>query len=98
MNFEKVYSLTKKIPKGKVTTYGELAKKAFGNKKYSRVVGWILNKNSNPEVPCYRVVYSDGKIGGYRKGIKKKIETLKKEGLKIKSGKIINFEKALFKE
>ncbi len=76
---EKVYEVVKKIPKGKVLTYKEIAKKA-GNEKASRAVGNILNKNFNPDIPCHRVIRSDGKLGGYNKGVEKKKEILKKEG------------------
>jgi len=75
----KVYKVVKKIPKGKVLTYGEVAKKA-GNAKASRAVGNILSKNYNPEIPCHRVVRADGKLGGYNRGLNKKREILKREG------------------
>ena len=76
---EKVHEVVKKIPKGKVLTYKEVAKKA-GNINASRAVGNILNKNHNPEIPCHRVIRSDGSLGGYNKGEKQKIAILKKEG------------------
>jgi O-6-methylguanine DNA methyltransferase len=85
---EKIYQVVKKIPKGKVLTYKEVAKLAKKPRAW-RVVGNILNKNKNPKIPCHRVVRSDGKIGGYNLGRKKKISLLKKEGIKIKKGKII---------
>jgi methylated-DNA-[protein]-cysteine S-methyltransferase len=76
---EKVYGVVKKIPKGKVLSYKEVARRA-GNMKASRAVGNILNKNYNFQIPCHRVIRSDGKLGGYNKGAKKKKEILKKEG------------------
>ncbi len=96
MNSKQVYELTKKIQKGKVTTYGEIAR-ALGNSGYSRAVGNALNKNVNKEVPCHRVVRSDGKVGGFRRGTKKKIEILKNEGIEIKNEKILNFSRVLHK-
>ncbi|RLG10170.1 cysteine methyltransferase [Candidatus Pacearchaeota archaeon] len=93
---KKVYMLTKKIPRGKVTTYGEIAK-VLGGIKYSRAVGKILNKNFDRHVPCHRVVCFNGKVGGFRKGIQRKIKILKKEGIKIRNGKVLNFDKVLFK-
>lgn len=96
LNSLKVYELVKKIPKGKVTTYGEIAT-ALGNLRYARAVGRILNKNSNKDVPCHRVIYSNGKIGGFKYGIKRKISLLRNEGIIISKGKISNFEKVLFK-
>ena len=77
---EKVYEVVGKIPRGKVLTYKEVAKLA-GNKKASRAVGNILNKNYNPKIPCHRVLRSDGKIGGYNRGVEKKKEILKSEGV-----------------
>ncbi len=76
---EAVYKVVAKIPKGKVLTYKEVAIRA-GNPKASRAVGNILNKNNDPNVPCHRVIRSDGKIGGYNKGNKEKIRRLKQEG------------------
>jgi O-6-methylguanine DNA methyltransferase len=78
---EKVYKEVKKIPKGEVRTYKEVAL-AIGNPKASRAVGNALNKNPDVKtVPCHRVVRSDGAIGGYRYGTKKKASLLKKEGV-----------------
>lgn len=76
---QKVYQVVKKIPKGKVLTYKEVAKRAGSPRAY-RGVGNILNKNHNPEIPCHRVIRSDGKLGGYNRGQKMKIKILKKEG------------------
>jgi methylated-DNA-[protein]-cysteine S-methyltransferase len=97
MNFkEKCYNLVKKIPKGKITTYKEIAE-ALGTKGY-RAVGNALNKNPNPiTVPCHRVVKSNGEVGGYVKGTEKKIELLRSEGIPIKDNKVIDFEKYFFR-
>ncbi|MBU0894287.1 MAG: MGMT family protein [Nanoarchaeota archaeon] len=93
---EKIYKLTSKVPKGKVTTYGELAK-ALNCKAY-RAVGTAMNKNPNwPKVPCHRVVKSNGQVGDFASGVKKKIKLLKKEGIEVKKGKIENFNKVLYK-
>ncbi len=93
---EKVLKLTKRIPKGKVTTYKIIAEKL--NIRAYRAVGTALHNNKRPIIiPCYRVVNSNGFVGGYGKGIKKKIELLKKEGIKIKNKKIQDFEKVLFR-
>jgi len=88
MNFsQKVLSLTKQIPKGKVTTYKILAEKL--NAKAYRAVGNALNKNTKPIViPCHRVIKSDLSIGSYAEGIKKKIMLLKSKGIKIKNNKV----------
>lgn len=80
INFkQKVLEVVKKIPSGKTMTYAEVAKKAGSPKAY-RSVGNILNKNYDISIPCHRVIRSDGKIGGYNRGRKKKEELLKKEG------------------
>lgn len=75
---EKVLQIVRKIPRGKVLTYQEVAKKA-GNPKACRAVGNILHKNYDSIIPCHRVIRSDGKIGGYNRGEKKKAALLKKE-------------------
>lgn len=75
---EKVLGIVKKIPKGKVLSYKEVAKKA-GFPYAWRAVGNVLNKNKNPKIPCHRVIRSDGRVGGYNKGERKKIILLKKE-------------------
>lgn len=60
--FEKIYSVVKKIPKGKVTSYGQVALWA-GNPHWSRVVGYALHNNPLPgEIPCHRVVFADGRL------------------------------------
>jgi len=74
----KVYEIVKKIPRGKVMTYEEIAK-AINRPRAFRAVGNALNKNIDPTVPCHRVIRSDGSMGDYRKGVKKKIELLKNE-------------------
>ena len=75
---EKVYTVVSKIPRGSVMTYAEVAKKA-GNPKAFRAVGNILNKNYNPDIPCHRVVRSDGTAGGYNRGAANKIKILQHE-------------------
>lgn len=94
---DKIWNLTKKIPAGKVTTYGALAR-ALKKPRAARAVGNTLNKNRNfAIIPCHRVVRSDGKVGGYVQGEKKKTEKLKEEGVKIEKGNVVNFEKYLYK-
>jgi O-6-methylguanine DNA methyltransferase len=80
---EKVYQVVKAIPKGKVMTYTEVARKA-GNAKASRAVGTLMAKNFNPLIPCHRVIRSDGTIGNYnRGGAMAKRLLLQKEGVQI---------------
>ncbi len=60
--FDKIYSVVKKIPEGKVASYGQVALWA-GNPRWSRVVGYALHSNPSPvEIPCHRVVFSDGRL------------------------------------
>jgi len=111
MNFnEKVWALTKKIPKGKVSTYKQIAK-ALHTKAY-RAVGTALKKNpygawgraggksyqrQRDLVPCHRVINSNGTIGGFKgkKNSKEKTLLLKKEGIEIKNNKT-DLKKYLF--
>jgi len=92
-----VYKKLLLVPKGKITTYGELAK-AVGLKNGQRAIGRIMNKNPFPViVPCHRVVNSNGKIGGYAYGQDVKNKMLTKEGIEIQNGKILDFEKRIYK-
>ena len=92
----KVYRKLLQVPKGKVTTYRELAN-AVGLKNGQRIIVMIIKKNPFPViVPCHRVVKSDGKIGGYAYGKNVKSKMLTNEGIKIKDGEIIDFDKAKF--
>ena len=92
-----VYAALGKIPRGKVTTYSEIAK-AIGRPKAFRQVGNACNANPDaPKVPCHRVVKSNGEIGGYAKGKKAKVLLLKAEGIEVIDGKIMGFEGKIFK-
>lgn len=73
-----VYEVVRKIPVGKTLTYKEVALLA-GSPRAFRAVGNILNKNYNPEIPCHRVIRSDGKTGGYNRGDEMKKARLKEE-------------------
>ena len=76
---DKVRSIVAAIPKGKVLTYREVARRA-GKPAAYRAVGNILNKNRDPRIPCHRVIRSDGSIGGYNRGSAEKKERLRNEG------------------
>ena len=92
----KVYRKLLQVPKGKVTTYRELAN-AVGLKNGQRTIGMIMKKNPFPVIiPCHRVVKSDGKIGGYAYGERVKSKMLANEGIKIENEKIIDFDKTRF--
>lgn len=86
----KVYKKLLEVPKGKVTTYSELAK-AVGLRNGQRVIGRLMNKNPFPVIiPCHRVILSNGKVGGYAWGEKVKTSMLSKEGVKIRDGRILD--------
>lgn len=74
-----VYKIVKQIPAGQVLSYKQVAALA-GRPKVYRAVGNILNKNNNPQIPCHRVIRSDGKVGGYNGLAGQKAKILKKEG------------------
>jgi methylated-DNA-[protein]-cysteine S-methyltransferase len=94
---QKVLKKLLEVPKGRITTYGELAK-AVGLKNGQRAVGKIMNKNPYPGIiPCHRVVMSTGKIGGYAYGVHVKTNMLNNEGVKIKNGKIADMENAIYR-
>jgi len=99
--YEKCYAVLKKVPKGKVTTYKEIARSL--NSKAYRAVGTAMNKNPysfaargwaggslpiSERVPCHRVINSNGELGGFASGLKNKIKILKSEGIEIKKNKI----------
>ena len=93
---EYTYSLVRQIPPGRVSTYGAVAK-ALGNRGYARAVGKWMNKNPNADtMPCFKIVSSNGTLGGFGLGLSDKIRRLKEDGVSVKDGKIVNFEKVFF--
>lgn len=97
---KRVWVLCARVPKGRVTTYAEIAR-ALKSKAF-RAVGNALNGNTHDfvtgdrTVPCHRVVGSDGSLGGFAFGVRKKIELLEKEGVHVRNRKIMDFGKTLF--
>jgi methylated-DNA-[protein]-cysteine S-methyltransferase len=89
-----------KIPKGKVTTYGLIARKL--NTRACRAVGSACRKTSYPpSIPCHRVVRSDGTIGGFGgrtsgKKVEDKIRLLRKENVQVRNGKVVGFKEVLY--
>ena len=84
---EKVYRITAQIPKGKVSTYRDVAHQL--RCKAYRAVGQALNKNPYaPKVPCHRIIASDGSLGGFASGLAKKKQLLRQEGVSIKNNSI----------
>ncbi len=85
---EQVYAYVATIPKGKVVSYKQVAE-AIGYPRAYRAVGNVLNKNRSSTVPCHRVIASDGTLGGYVYGEKKKRALLRAEGAIDETGKIM---------
>ena len=89
--------MLKRVPRGKVTTYGLLAK-ALRRPKASRAVGSAMRKNPfAPKVPCHRVVRCNGLLGQYTNGVLKKASLLKREGVRVRHNKIVDFQKKLYR-
>ena len=89
-SFELIYDVVKRIPKGKVATYGQVAFLA-GNIMWSRVVGYALHQNPDPaNIPCFRVVNRFGEpspafVFG---GVNRQIELLENDGIELKDGRV----------
>lgn len=78
---ERVKKIVSRIPEGSALTYKEVAR-LVGNPKASRAVGTIMSNNQDINVPCHRVIRSDGRAGGYNKGgSRQKIARLREEGV-----------------
>lgn len=87
---KRIYEAVKKIPKGKVATYGQVAELA-GNRKMARAVGNALHKNPNPDsIPCYRVVNSKGELAGEFAfgGAGAQAKLLMADGIEVIDGKV----------
>ena len=87
---KRIYEAVKRIPKGKVATYGKVAEMA-GNKKMSRAVGNALHKNPDPEnIPCFRVVNSKGELAPEFAfgGVDEQRKLLEAEGIEVKNNKV----------
>jgi len=87
---QKVYQIAKKIPPGKVATYGQLARLA-GKPKAARAVGFLMKNNPDiKNIPCYKVVASDGRLCGYSAsgGLKKKKQKLVSDGVVFKGNRV----------
>lgn len=97
--FQEVYRAVSQIPRGRVSTYGDIAK-AIGVSGGARAVGLAMAKNKDIRtVPCHRVVLGDGRVGGYSGGTIKKISMLGREGLKVSTATrtIQDFQRVKFR-
>ncbi|MFH1225632.1 MAG: MGMT family protein [Candidatus Diapherotrites archaeon] len=108
---ERVWLKTAQIPRGRVSSYAEIAK-AIGKPRSARAVGNALNKNKNPfppcgcavrnknrAVPCHRVVRSDARVGGFARGTEAKAELLHAEGIAVSGrgerARVTNFKEVM---
>lgn len=88
--FEGIYAVVRKIPKGKVATYGQIATLA-GNPHWSQVVGYALHSNPDPQgIPCFRVVNRFGELSSAFAfgGINRQQELLEAEGIEVIDNKV----------
>ena len=96
--FEYTYDLVRQIPDGNISSYGAVAE-ALGDKIAARAVGRMMNQNPNADtMPCYKIVNSDGKLGGFGLGLDDKIRRLNEVNINVEKGRIIDFETVFFKE
>lgn len=96
--FDKIYEIVRKIPRGKVATYGQVARLA-GNAKWSRAVGYALHANPDPDgIPCFRVV---NRFGGLAPafafgGTDAQAKLLRAEGIEVRGDNTVDLEKYLW--
>ena len=96
--FQQIYEIVEMIPRGKVATYGQIAA-LLGNPRMSRVVGYALHVNPDPEnIPCYRVVNKQGEVSRAFAfgGPNRQRELLERDGIEF-IGERVDMEKHLWK-
>lgn len=95
--FEYAYNLVRQIPDGNISSYGAIAE-ALGDKIAARAVGRMMNQNPNADtMPCYKIVHSNGRLGGFGLGIDNKIKRLNAVNIEVKNDKIVDFNSVFFK-
>lgn len=98
--FERIYEQVKRIPRGRVATYGQIALYA-GNPRWARVVGYALHSNPDPDsIPCYRVVNREGRVSRAFAfgGENMQIIMLRSDGIEVSDDGIVNLDKYLWRE
>ena len=96
--FEYTYDIVRKIPDGYISSYGAIAD-ALGDKIAARAVGRMMNQNPNADtMPCYKIVHSNGKLGGFGRGIEDKIRRLCDVDIEVKNDKIVDFQNLFFND
>jgi methylated-DNA-protein-cysteine methyltransferase-like protein len=96
---EKVVRAAKSVPKGRVTTYGRIARACGGGTMASQSITSILAKawdKGDKTIPFHRIVYADGRIWIDNKHRKERMALYKKEGIEVKNDRIVNFHDILF--
>jgi len=96
--FEYTYDLVRQIPDGNISSYGAVAE-ALGDKIAARAVGRMMNQNPNADtMPCYKIVHSNGRLGGFGLGIDDKIRRLNEVNIEVEKGKIVDFKTVFFND
>lgn len=92
--FDRVHEIVRQIPRGRVTSYGAIAR-ALGSAGSSRMVGWAMNASSDKDVPAHRVVNRVGLLSGkhHFDGTNLMQQLLESEGVRVKDNKVVDFEK-----
>ena len=94
--FDYTYNLVRQIPDGKVSSYGAVAT-ALGDIRASRAVGRMMNQNPDPEtMPCYKIVHTDGRLGGFGRGIDDKIRRLREVNIAVEKDTLVDFDQVYF--
>jgi O-6-methylguanine DNA methyltransferase len=96
---QEVWQALRRIPRGRVTTYGAIAE-YLGRPRAVRAVGTAVGRNPfAPGIPCHRVVRADGRIGNYSggEGVATKISLLSEEGVEVREGRVVDFGKRLYR-
>jgi O-6-methylguanine DNA methyltransferase len=86
----RVLSVVRRIPPGRVATYGDIAA-AAGNARACRAVGNIMRDCNSPGVPCHRVIAAGGKLGGYGGNLEMKRALLRAEGIRVIGSSVRDF-------
>jgi len=86
----RVRSVVRRIPHGRVATYGDIAA-AAGRPRAHRAVGNIMRTTSDSSIPCHRVIAAGGKLGGYGKDLFAKRALLLAEGIMVTNGRVRDF-------
>ena len=93
----RVLSVVRRIPKGRVATYGDVAA-AAGRPRASRAVGNVMRNCADASVPCHRVIGAGGKLGGYGRDLGRKRQLLMGEGILVAGTLIRNFRSIRWKK